>query len=196
MDKKFTWTIDCEGDFGGRTNGTEGIDRGLPKILKAFKEHNVKGLFFISTETLENRESYVMDILNQGHEIGSHGHFHICYKEPWRVIQDKTISDTILKGYKNESRFEFRAPKFHYKLYGHVYSDKINHVSVMKRMWYGQKIPKDPIFYLHPFDIVGGGSAPNLFSKIWYSHPKDAYETFLNLLRCYPGSVLLDKISD
>ena len=193
MAKKFTWTVDVEFDNGGRTNGTDGLDKGMPLIYKALRNNNTKGLFFISTEILEEQPGVVQDILNEGHNIACHGHFHHCFKEPWRQNQNMKISKTILENYSNQAHFDFRAPKFSYVFNGQPYSDPLNHVSVLKHMWYGQKITKDSVFYLHPFDIVGGKNPPNLFCKMWYSKPRKAYETFLNLLRRYPGDIRLHK---
>lgn len=191
--KKFKWTFDCEGSWGGRTNDMDGLDKGMPLIYKALRKNDVKGLFFISTEILEERPGLVQDILNEGHEIACHGHFHFCFKEPWRQNQNMKISKTILENYSDQPHFDFRAPKFSYTFNGQPYSDPANHVSVLKHMWTGQKITKDSVFYLHPFDIVGGKNAPNMFCKLWYSKPRKAYETFLNLLKRYPGDVRLGK---
>ena len=191
MEKKFTWTIDCEFDEGGRTNGTDGLDKGMPLIYKALRQYNVKGLFFINTEVLEERPGIAQDILNEGHEIACHGHFHVCFKEPWRQNQNMLISKTILENYSDQPYFSYRAPKFSYTFSSQRYSDPANHVSLLKHMWLKQKINKDSIFYLHPFDIVGGKNPPNLFCKTWYSKPRKAYETFINLLKRYPGDMRL-----
>lgn len=186
-EKTYSWTVDVEADWGGRTKGTEGIDIGLPLIFKVFKEYNIKGLFFISTEIMENRLSVVRDIVNQGHEIGSHGHFHVPFKEPWRQHQNMNIANNILNSFTEQDYYHFRAPKFSYKMYGHRYSDKQGHIGLLKYMWFGAKLDGSEIFYLHPFDIVGGKKSPNLFTHIWYSNPRRAYETFVRLASLYPG---------
>ena len=191
----FSHTIDCELDWGGRTDGTEGLDKGLPLILKALKDRNIKALFFINTEIMEFRPAVIQDIVNDGHEIGIHGHFHTCYKEPWRAHQNMNIARTLLQGVISQDFFYLRAPKFSYKFYDQVYSDPKNHVSVMKHSWFGGEIKRDPIFYLHPFDIVGGKNPPNLFCRIWYSKPRMAYETFIRLLDSFPGNRTLDEDS-
>jgi len=191
--KLFKWTFDVEYSFGGRTNGTDGIDKGMPLIYKALKQHNVKGLFFISTEILAERPGIVQDILNEGHDIGCHGHFHVCFKEPWRQHQNMLISKTLLEDYTIQSHFYYRAPKFSYIFNGQPYSDPQNHVSILKYMWFWKKVTKDTVFYLHPFDLVEGKDAPNLFCKLWYSNPRRAYETFLDLLNRYPGDIRLDN---
>lgn len=178
-------------DFGGRTDGTLGIDKGLPIIFKLLKEHNIKGLFFVSTEVMDKRLGVVQDILNEGHEVGNHGHFHIPFKEPWRQVQSKVIADNILRNYTNKEYHEFRAPKFSYPLHGHKYSDPYGHIGLLKYTWLGGKIKGDEIFYLHPFDIVGGTNAPNLFCKLWYSKPEVALENLTRLLNKYPGDCRL-----
>ena len=194
MDKKnFKHTFDIEFDWGGRTNGTDGLDKGMPLIYKALKKYDVKGLFFISTEILQDRPGIVQDIINEGHEIACHGHFHFCFKETWRQDQNMQINKTILENYSDQTYWNFRSPKFSKTFYGQFYSDPANHVSILKHMWTKQKITKDSIFYLHPFDIVGGTNPPNLFCKLWYSKPKKAYETFIDLLKRYPGDIRLHK---
>lgn len=195
-EKMYTWTIDTELNFGGRTEGTSGIDFGLPIIFKLFKERNIKGLFFVSTEVMEKRLSVTQDILNEGHEVGNHGHFHIPFKEPWRQIQSKEIADNILREYTGKDFHEFRAPKFSYQIHGHRYSDPKGHVGLLKHTWFGGKINEDSIFYLHPFDIVRGDKAPNLFCKIWYSKPEMALNVLRNLTRLYPGNNRLEPVTN
>jgi len=194
--KNYTWTVDVELDQGGRVDSTQGLDKGLPLILKVFREANVKALFFINTEIMEFRPGVIQDIINEGHEIGLHGHFHTCYKEPWRAYQNMNIARTLLQGLMNQDFFYMRAPKFSYIFPDQVYSDPRNHVSVMKHSWFGGEIKRDPIFYLHPFDIVGGDNPPNLFCRIWYAKPRMAYESFLNLLKFYPGNRALDETNE
>ena len=193
MDKTYTWTVDVEYDFGGRTNGILGIDIGLPLIFKLFREHDIEGLFFVSTEVLEKRPGVVQDIINKGHSVGNHGHFHTCFKEPWRSVQNKNIADNILRQYTNQEFHHFRAPKFSYKMEGHRYSDSLGHRGLLKHMWFEKDLNGDEIFYLHPFDIVSWDNAPNLFCSLWYSKPKVAYETLINLVTDYPGRIRLAK---
>src|SRR3990167_1565545 len=56
LDKTFTWTVDVESDWGGRTSGALGIKEGLPAILEIFRAYNIKALFFVSSESaLDNQ---------------------------------------------------------------------------------------------------------------------------------------------
>lgn len=190
MDKKKLITVDVEADFGGRTNDTIGLDVGLPLILKTLKEFDVKGLFFINTEIMDSRPGVVQDILNDGHEIGCHGHFHTPFKEPWRAHQNLMISQTILSSFSNQSHWYWRAPKFSQGFYGQEYSWIDNHVGLLKAMWFSKDYKSNNILYLHPFDIVESDKlAPNLFCKIWYSKPRKAYEVFRQIIQNIKDSV-------
>ncbi len=183
------WTVDVEYDWGGRTNGTKGLTEGLPKIIQAFAGAGIKALFFISTELLPENEGIVKAIQDAGHEIGSHGHFHTSYRYKHLSEADKKLSEKILAPYKplSQESIRYRAPKFNYGKCGEFYSHRKSHVSLLKYTWFGRKIKGETIFYLHPFDIVRGSNPPNLFCRLWYSHPERAYETFTNLVRRYPG---------
>lgn len=185
MDTKQTqithWTVDVELDWGGRTTGERGLKEGIPKILEVFRAYKIKGLFFISTEILPQYRQLVKDILSAGHEVGSHGHFHICYKDAWRYEKDRQISKTLLSAFTGSSDMHYRAPKFSYND-GGVYATPANHVGLLKHMWTGAMTSNEPIFYLHPFDIVKTEEKPpNLFCKLWYSQPERAYASLINL---------------
>lgn len=170
-----TWTVDVEYNFGGRTNGTDGLFEGIDRILQSFDSFGVRGVFFISTEVLQDRPQLIRILKEKNHAIGSHGHFHTRFKEKWRRIEDRRISEEIL-GSKL-----YRAPKFYWAREDNIYSSPRNHTSLLKHMWVGE--PVRDIIYLHPFDIVETEEkAPNLFCKLWYSQPKRAYETFISLL--------------
>ncbi len=184
----YRWTVDIEYDWGGRTNGIQGIERGLPKIVEAFREHSIKALFFISTEIAETDYSFIKNLRNLGHEIGSHGHFHTKFKEEFRRQADKDLSVSLLANYESlpKESIRYRAPKFYHEVRGEIYSYKKSHVSLLKNMWLKEKIKEETIIYLHPFDIIETPEkAPNLFCKLWYSQPKKAYETFIDLLNHY-----------
>lgn len=171
MDEKFTWTVDVEADEGGRINEHKGIEVGIPRILQAFRQAQVKAIFFISTEVMGPFPKIAQQIKEAGHDIGSHGHFHVVYKEPWRSQKDRELSEELLAPYKSvpQEIIQYRAPKFNFKVSGHLYSDRTGHVGLLKHMWLKTRIPKDPIFYLHPFDIVKGNNPPNLFCMCPYS---------------------------
>lgn len=185
--ERYRWTVDVEYDWGGRTNGIIGLLEGLPRIRKAFRDAKIKALFFVSTETLEDLPFIVEEIRRDGHEIGSHGHFHVKFKDAWRADRDRKLSTIILsQKLRVESKIiSYRANKFSHRT-DCVYSQPKNHVSLLKHMWLREKIQGDTIIYLHPFDIVETGQrAPNLFCKFWYSRPKQAYKLFQEMVNTY-----------
>ena len=191
MDTPYTWTVDVDGgDWGGRTNEYKGIEEGMPLILDLFEKYNVKAIFFVSTELLTEYPTLLQGIRNYGHEIGSHGHFHTSYKEKWRSEADRNLSISLIA--KDQSipkeSIRYRAPKFNFEVGGELYSDRKGHVGLLKHMWLNTKIPGNPIFYLHPFDIVGGNNPPNLFCRLWYSKPNKALQLLNNMLQKYTGS--------
>lgn len=186
MDKIYRWTVDVEYDWGGRTDGIEGIKTGLPRIAELFLKQSIIGLFFISTETSKHYPRLAEKLRNCGHEVGSHGHVHAKYKESFRRQADKDLSLSLL----GDQKAHFRAPKFYWET-DDIYSQKKNHVSLLKNKWLKENIKDNTIIYLHPFDIVETSElAPNLFCKLWYSRPKRAYETFINLLNRYSKSYI------
>lgn len=67
-----------------------------PQILNLLNEHKAKATFFLLGKNIISREKIVRDIMQQEHEICSHGYAHRHgWKEwPWKTIQD------IKAGYK------------------------------------------------------------------------------------------------
>ena len=189
MDKKFTWTVDVESDWGGRVNEYRGIEEGIPKIIQLFTKYNIKALFFVSTEVCKEYPDLLKGIRDYGHEVGSHGHFHTIYKEDWRKESDRQLSIKLIANNQSipKESIRYRAPKFNFKVSGQLYSDRTGHIGLLKHMWLGTKIPTDPIFYLHPFDVVKGNNPPNLFCSLWYSKPNKALQLLDKLIQQYPG---------
>mgnify|MGYP001567602068 CR=1 FL=1 len=197
MATPFRWTVDCESDWGGRTESTDGVRHGLPIILELFRERNIKALFFFSTELLENfteletgTVKLLKLVMSEGHAIGSHGHFHTRYPSINRYTHDRRLSTSILENL-GVAEPQYRAPKFNKFTWSFCrpYSDPQNHIGLLKMMWFGAKPTKDTIFYLHPFDITGSKKdPPNLFCGLWYSKPNKALHLLKNLIQKYPGS--------
>ena len=194
-EETYTITIDVETDWGGRSGENRASLEGLDIILRWLKFYNIKALFFISTETMEDFSDdklagikFLDRIKKDGHAIGSHGHFHIQYDSFQRILEDKRLSESILSAYNIDS-FAFRAPKFN-KISRHLslpYSNPSNHISLLKMLWLGHKLKPTSILYLHPFDLIGGKEPPNLFCKLWYSRPKKALLLFESVLKNYKG---------
>jgi len=169
-------TVDLETDFGGRIRDTTAIKYSLPRILELFHDNNIKALFFVSTELLDEFKELVPLLKINKHEVGSHGHFHTKLPK-WRADEDKRLSEEKLSTYFFLSqKYRYRAPKF-YNVTDDPYSNPKNHVGLLKMLWLNQKLKRDSIFYFHPFDImVTDTPAPNLFCKFWYSRPEEAWK--------------------
>lgn len=90
------------------------IERNLYSILDLLDKHSVKGTFFVLGWIAEKYPQIIKLIHKQGHEIGSHTHFHqLIYKQKRNDFDEdlkksiKTIED--ITGLKVE---HFRAPGF------------------------------------------------------------------------------------
>lgn len=130
----------------------------------------------MSTELLRDHFQTIRAIKEKGHVIGSHGHFHVVYKNAHRAAQDREISEKLLETHGLAKKPFYRAPKFSWKVSGQPYSDRAGHVSLLRSMWGVDSYKPSDILYLHPFDIVKSSmKAPNLFCKIWYSNPEKAW---------------------
>jgi hypothetical protein len=177
-------TIDVESDWGGRTTSLQGIYEGLPLILSELRKNNKKALFFISTEITRDIKGFIKQILTEGHEIGSHGHLHIKFKDRWRAEEDRRISNTILIGTVGILPRYYRAPKFNHLRDVSIYSNPANHTGLLKALWLRSQLKENSIFYMHPFDIVEPDTkAPNLFCKAWYSRPLKARSLFEKIVK-------------
>ena len=63
-----------EGDI--QRLGWTGMEYGLPHLLDCFREHGVKGTFFIPGRVAELYPDAVRAIADAGHELGCHGYEH------------------------------------------------------------------------------------------------------------------------
>ena len=156
--KSIIFTVDVDGgDWGWRTETTQGIDEGLPKIVELFEKYNITPIYFVAPGLPYPK----------GGRIGRH-------------IKDKHypfhLHLPLMRGHK--------FCKFPFWLEYLPYSSPKNHTSLLKHIWLHQ--PMHDIFYCHPFDIVRPKTKPpNLFCKLWYSQPERAYETLKNIVAKY-----------
>lgn len=104
-------TFDIERDCPSLFKTTEGIERGLPKILELLNECNITSTFFITGDVAE-RFPYVVKRIAERHEVASHGYHHrrldhITEREESEIQQSKQLLETVTK----KEVLGFRAPR-------------------------------------------------------------------------------------
>jgi peptidoglycan-N-acetylglucosamine deacetylase len=83
-----TFDVDAEAGLGraaideGRLLSTLserrfGIARGLPRTLELLRAFDIPGTFYVPGATVERHRDAIMGIVEQGHELGHHGHDHL-----------------------------------------------------------------------------------------------------------------------
>jgi len=70
--------------------GEFGPEVAVPRILELLKKYQIKGCFFIPGEILERYTDMVMEIHQQGHEIGFHSYAHI---NPSKLTKEEEEKD-------------------------------------------------------------------------------------------------------
>jgi peptidoglycan-N-acetylglucosamine deacetylase len=59
------------------SEGRFGVVRGVPRILELLRRHNIPASFFVPGYTAEVHPGLVESLLEEGHEVGHHGHMHL-----------------------------------------------------------------------------------------------------------------------
>ncbi|MEJ2725187.1 MAG: polysaccharide deacetylase family protein [Deltaproteobacteria bacterium] len=109
--KKLFITIDVEQDCPPMLSSMHGIKDGLPKLLKIFKQEEVKATFLVTGAVAQFHPRSIEGIIEKGHELGCHGYAHerfdrLSPKEARNVI-DKALE--ILREFDGDI-VSFRAP--------------------------------------------------------------------------------------
>jgi len=104
-------TFDIERDCPSLFKTTEGIKRGLPKILSLLDEYNVASTFFITGDIAKLFPDTVKRIAEQ-HEVASHGYHHrrldhITEREEFEIKRSKQLLESITR----KEVQGFRAPR-------------------------------------------------------------------------------------
>lgn len=124
MNTIFTVNLDGECFWQGIFEGTEkrpktlsmgdyGIKRGLDRVLKVFREHEIQGTFFIPGLIAERHPEAVEKIMKDHHEIAFHGYSH----RPMHLLSPEVIGEEFEKGTEILTRLTgcrpkgFRAPE-------------------------------------------------------------------------------------
>lgn len=112
MEKIIALTFDIERDCPSLFETTEGIERGLPKILELLSEYNITSTFFI-TGDIARLFPHMVKRIAERHEVASHGYYHkrldhITKREEFEIHQSKQLLESIT----NREVLGFRAPRF------------------------------------------------------------------------------------
>ncbi len=91
-----------------------GPEIGVPRILELLKHYDAPGTFFIPSWVVEHHPRMTAAILNQGHEIGAHGHLHekLPTLNPSQEAEVLEKSCAILENATGVRPKGFRAPWF------------------------------------------------------------------------------------
>jgi polysaccharide deacetylase family protein (PEP-CTERM system associated) len=83
-------------------------------VLELLKDHRVKATFFVLGWTAERFPEMVREILDEGHEIGSHGYWHrLVYRQsPDEFRADIRRADDALRAITEAPVTAYRAPSF------------------------------------------------------------------------------------
>lgn len=124
MNTLFTVNLDGESFWEGMFEGTEkrpktlsmgeyGIRRGLDRVLRVFREHQVEATFFVPGVIARRHPQAVEKILDGGHEIAFHGDTH----RPMQLLSDEELAEEFSRGTESLRKFTgvrpegFRAPE-------------------------------------------------------------------------------------
>ncbi len=108
-------TIDFEYDWGSRIKSDYAISHVMEKILQIYEQHDARGTFFISTETLPNSKKYIKMIQDAGHEIATHGHNHTLdydTKNKDELYYQINTSKKLLEDITSQKIVGYRTPAF------------------------------------------------------------------------------------
>lgn len=144
------------------------VDSGCRKFLKKLNLNKKKGTFFFLASIARNHKSLIEEIVNQGHEIASHGYNH----QPLNLISidnfknDLIESKKILEDISQQNIMSYRAPGFSLtKNYKSIYNILIEN---------GFKISSSTI--IKKTDFGGNFGLSNNIYKIYNKENKFIYE--------------------
>lgn len=90
------------------------VERNMARVFALLDEQNVKATFFVLGWIAERYPQIVRDIVNNGHELASHGCNHLRASEqtPEAFLDDVTRSKKLLEDIGGQTVIGYRAPSF------------------------------------------------------------------------------------
>ncbi len=97
--------------------GIQHLESPLKKILKLLKSYNHTATFFFVGRLAEYYPELVLEIVRNGHKIGSHSYYHnLIYKQNYNEFEyDLKKSLKILRDISKQNVVSYRAPSWSYK---------------------------------------------------------------------------------
>lgn len=103
-------TVDLEPDCPPFLSGWQGMEQGAPFLLDLLRQEGVAATFFTTGETAAQYPGFVRALVDEGHELGCHGHSHRSFRTMTESEARAEVehSSAVLRRYSEVT--SFRAP--------------------------------------------------------------------------------------
>ena len=101
--------------------------KGTQKILAILKKHNVKATFYCTANYAQHKPDVILQIINEGHEVASHGFYHSDFKVE-HLKQSREALEKLTKQPVKGYRMARMMPVDEKEIYkaGYQYNSSIN----------------------------------------------------------------------
>lgn len=105
----------------------------LPEILETLNKEKIKITFFVTGRWAKEFPDLMKDIVNNGHEIGSHGYRHLDYEKLTLDQNEEQLkkADEILSKYTKEKITLFAPPSGSYNKNTLIAADKLGYKTIL-----------------------------------------------------------------
>lgn len=111
---KICLSIDMEQDCPPFLSTYRGVEEGTPLFLKLLREENIPATFFTTGDVAQRYPELMQQIVDQGHELASHGYSH----KRFDAMTETEAEDEIVKSLEILKKFypvvSFRAPNLEF----------------------------------------------------------------------------------
>lgn len=184
--------------------GNYGIYEGIPRILRLLKSHGILATFMVPGMIGELFPNTVIDIHNDGHEIGNHGYSHTHpekFETRAQEAEEYVKTNEILNNLTGTYPKGFRSPAWEFSKHtadiledlGMVYSSNMMHTERIHTLEvFGEKkdlveIPihwamDDAAFWLYSSKLLGKAMQPlDSVESFWKAQFDALYEEFMTI---------------
>lgn len=212
-----TFDVDCQTIWTARDTayyekpvmlslGNYAAYEGVPRIIRMLEAHKIPGTFNIPGEVADLFPQMVLDIFNQGHEIGNHGYTHV-WPEKFETKEDeldeyrraserlKELTGVYPKGFRSPAwEFSKYTPDILVEL-GIEYSSNMMHSDSVHRLdVFGEKkrliefpihwAMDDAAYWLYSTKLVGKAMQPlDAVEDVWIRQ----FDVLYNEWKTVPG---------